>query len=176
MPTVNKPNAPYDAHRGNSDGSNTAGGNSGAATSTISPNRHPDQRMDVSSVDRLHRAWRQMVSSFLVAARAHPSPVPNPTQEQIHEQDKIMSDTIETTLRSRSELRLMLSLIEESFTGKDKKRRARLEDDLYSLPTAACSTTFSSSKRRKEEEQNALSSQIDDQQNIDSFDSISLPI
>ena len=75
-----------------------------------------------------------MVSSFLVAARSHPT-MPNPTPEQIQDQEKTMADTLETTLRSRTELRRMLSLIEENLSSRDGNRRDLLEDDLRSLPS-----------------------------------------
>ena len=174
MPTVNKPNTSHEAHRGNSDnGIESVDNGGGFATSgSLSSKRPPDQRKEVSSVDRLHRAWRQMVSSFLVASRSHHTITENPTQEQLHDQDKIRSDAIETTIRSRAELRLMLSVIEESLTGKDKKRRALLEEDMYSLPTAVYPINFTNKKRRTEEERNQGSKN----ENIDPLDAISLPI
>jgi hypothetical protein len=70
----------------------------------------------------------------------------------------------------------MLSVIEESFTGKDKKRRALLEEDMLSLPTAVYPSNFMNKKRRTEEEQKCLSSQGSKNENIDPLDAISLPI
>lgn len=180
MPTVNKPNSTHEAHRSNSDhhdGMESVGNGGGfAANSVISSKRAPEQRKEVSSVDKLHRAWRQMVSSFLVAARTPPTTTDHRTPEQIHDQEKIRSDAIETTLRSRSELRLLLSVMEESFTGKEKKRRALLEEELYSLPTATYRNNLMSKRRRREEEQNCWSNQGRTKETIDSLDTISLPI
>lgn len=118
-----------------------------------------------------------MVSSFLVAARSPPMTTEHRTAEPTHDAtEKIQSDALETTLRSRSELRLLLSMMEESFTGQDQKRRAYLEEDMYSLPTAMYRTNEISKRRRREEEQNGWSNQGRPKEPIDSLDTIRLAI
>mmetsp|Transcript_6195 Transcript_6195/g.9052 ORF Transcript_6195/g.9052 Transcript_6195/m.9052 type:complete len:147 (+) Transcript_6195:50-490(+) len=112
-----------------------------SSSPSSNPNGVPTQQNNadqqkISSVDRLHRAWRQMVSSFLVAARS---------SSAHQDEEKLITDALETALRSRSELRRMLFLIEEDLTGRDGKQRELLEDDLYSLPTA-----FINKKRKLE--------------------------
>jgi len=86
------------------------------------------------AVAQLHRAWRQFVSSFLVAARSQPSSqIPDPNSL------KLLNDTVDTNLKTRAEIRRVLSSIEEHLRGRTGKRRELLEEDKRSMSIAVIS-------------------------------------